>query len=284
MPFLDLSVFGCYIRIESLDERASSLLAGVYRSSIHTIKHPQILYRVGRESVSHRVYFAQNGMPDQVTRDHGDFVSKFDKDLVIEIQKLRPDLYFVHAAVFVLHGSAIALVAPSGFGKSTTTWGLLHHDFDYLSDELAPIDVSTLRVHPFPRALCLKTNPPSTYPLPASAIGTCRAFYVPTCLFPGQTITDSLPLDAIFFLRFISENTQPRLTPVSAADATVRLFTNTLNLLAHTEYGIDRAIAIVSKARCFELLTGDLGRTCELMRTFLAPHSGNITDAGCDVS
>ena len=30
------------------------------------------------------------------------------------------------------------------------TWALSHHGFRYLSDELAPIDPGTLRVHPFP--------------------------------------------------------------------------------------------------------------------------------------
>jgi len=45
--------------------------------------------------------------------------------LTIELQKLRSDLYFLHAAVLGFKGKACLLVAPSGGGKSLTTWGVI---------------------------------------------------------------------------------------------------------------------------------------------------------------
>ena len=48
------------------------------------------------------------------------------------------------------------LAGASGNGKSTTAWALLHRGFQYLSDELAPLDLSAMTVHAFPHALCLK--------------------------------------------------------------------------------------------------------------------------------
>ena len=47
-----------------------------------------------------------------------------------------------------------------------------------LSDELGPVDLKTLRIHPFTRALMLKTNPPASYPLPATTLHTSRGCYV----------------------------------------------------------------------------------------------------------
>ena len=60
------------------------------------------------------------------------------------------------------------VLGKTGAGKSTTAWGLLHHGFSYLSDELAPIDLETLEVLPYRHALCLKRRPPS--PLLAGAV------------------------------------------------------------------------------------------------------------------
>jgi hypothetical protein len=96
----------------------------------------------------------------------GEFLFLLEKDLTIELQKLRRELYFIHAAALTIDGKACLLLAPSGHGKSTTCWGLLHHGFGYLSDELAPLDLGTLEIQPYAHALCLKDEPPACYPLP----------------------------------------------------------------------------------------------------------------------
>ena len=167
--------------------------------------------------------------------------------------------------------AALALVAPSGYGKSTTTWGLLHHGFKYLSDELAPVHLTTMQVHPFPHALCLKAVPPNGYPLPKETIYTTVTAHVPTPFVPCETTMETIPLKAIFFVRFIGEISEPVLKPIGKAAAAARLFTNALNPLAHTGDGLDGAIAIVSKTRCFELLSSNLKPTCELIKsTFLS--------------
>ena len=267
MGLIELAVVGCNIRIECVDEKAEAFLNCVYRSFKRSIASAQVHYWIAREASTEKVYIARNGNRPEIAHDSGEFLYRFDKDLTVETQKLRADLYFLHAAVLEFNGSAIALVAPSGYGKSTTTWGLLHHGLEYLSDELAPVDLTNMRVHPFPRALCLKAKPPSDYPLPMSAISTGRTIHVPTYFLPCATITESLPLDTIFFLRFIGEGETPLLKGISKVDATVRLFTNALNPLAHPADGLDAAAEIVFKARCFELLTSDLRATCELAKT-----------------
>jgi len=274
MSPIELCVFGCDIRVECFDEQAASFLTRIYRLFKHPIKKAEISYRIARESSSERLYIARNGASPEIARDCGDFIYKFDKDLTIETQKLRPDLYFVHAAVLALDGYAIALVAPSGYGKSTTTWGLLHHGLQYLSDELAPIDITKMRIHPFPHALCLKAEPPSGYPLPTGTIYTARTAHVPTACLPCETVRELMPLKAIFFLRFIGEADAPVLKSMRNAEATARLFMNALNPIAHSADGLDAAMEIVSRTRCFELLSSNLQATCELIKsTFLSAFS-----------
>ena len=51
-------------------------------------------------------------------RGLGDFICKFDKDLIIETQKLRPDLYFVHGAVVAFREIAEETVRPRQLHES----------------------------------------------------------------------------------------------------------------------------------------------------------------------
>src|SRR5689334_5746793 len=281
MVALQLEVLDCGVQIECIDESAHSLLQNAYGCFQRPIKQTRLFYHI-TPSLSGRVLMERRGGCPEFAGEPGDLLSKFDKDLIVETQKLRSDLYFVHAAVLAFRDHAIALVAPSGFGKSTTTWALLHHGFKYLSDEIAPIDPRTLRVLPFPRALCLKNNPPCDYSLPLDVIATGRTIHVPTGVLPNGTITEPLSLDSILFLRFIGDGEFPGLKRLGAAESTVRLCTNALNPRAHRDCGLDSAMAIVANARCYELLTGDLRRTCELVKSLCVQsfaHAGTRFDS-----
>jgi hypothetical protein len=275
MSLIELSVFGCAIRAECTDEKAESLLNNIYFSFKRPVKHPHISYLCARDKKSDRLLIERIGACPKIAHDDSEFLHLFEKDVTVETQKLRPDLYFVHAAALVLEGHALALVAPAGHGKSTTAWGLLHRELKYLSDELAPIDLTKLEVHPFPHALCLKGLPPADYPLPKTTIYTARTAHVPADCLPSETTLEMMPLKAIFFLRFNAAISRPALKPVGKAEATVRLFTNALNPLAHSGEGLDAAIEVVSRVRCFELVSSDLQLTSELIRSaFLKNISG----------
>jgi hypothetical protein len=187
------------------------------------------------------------------------------QDLVVEIQRARPDLYFLHAAAVEYGGRAFLMVAESGGGKSTTTWALLHHGFRYGSDELAPVEPFTGRVHNFPCALCLKSDPPDSFPLPAGVIRTASLRHVPVESLPAPLAQFPFPLAAIFFVQYRPGATRPSVREVRAAEAGARLYAQALNALAHPREGLDAAIDIARRSRCFSLETGDLGATSQLV-------------------
>ncbi len=271
MNLIELSVFDCDIRVECADRQAESLLNSNYGWFKKRIEDPQINYQITRQGAAEGLSIARNGACPELARDDGDFLYMFEKDLTIETQKLRSDLYFIHAAVLELDGRGLALVAPSGYGKSTTTWGLLHYGFNYLSDELAPVDLTTMHVNPFPHALCLKAVPPNAYPLPKETIYTNYTAHVPAECLPCEETMEGVALDAIFFVKFIGGISDPLLKPMGKAEAVVRLFANALNPLAHPGDGLDGAVEIVSRTRCFELQYSNLKPTCELIKsTFLS--------------
>jgi hypothetical protein len=189
-------------------------------------------------------------------RSLGDLLFLLDKDLTIDLQRQRRDLYFVHAGVVASHGSAVAFVAPSGTGKSTTVWSLLRHGLKYVSDEMMPVNIETRRVLPYPRAVCLKTLPTGAYSVPASTIHAGRLHYVPlesrAMVRPRRT----LRLRTIFLVERNETEAASGLQPVNLAEAAVRLYANTLNALAHPGLGLDAAMLIARSAPCYRLSLG----------------------------
>lgn len=268
MPLLRFSLFGQSVLVACETGEDAALLEAVYGAFAcpdgSAAPGDMLAYTIGRGSAGSFLLRREGEDPVHAAND-GMLLFHFEKDLVVELQKRRRDLYFLHAAALERDGRALLLVAESGAGKSTTAWGLLHHGFRYASDELAPIDLATGLVHGFPHALCLKADPPAPYPLPAGVLRTPRSRHVPTGLLPAPLAPCPLPLDALVFLRYQPDLEAPAIRPMGAAEAAARLYVQALNPLAHPEDGLDAALQVVGGARRFGLEAADLDATCALL-------------------
>jgi hypothetical protein len=228
-----------------------------------------LLYRISKAAGESGYRIARRGREALAAADEADLLFLLEKDLTVELQKLRRDLYFVHAASLALARRAVLLVAASGKGKSTTCWALLHHGFDYLSDELAPLDLESLEVQPYPHAICVKKEPPSPYSLPAGTARTLATSHIPAEQLPHPAVMEATPLAAIFFLEYMPALKFPSVRAVSQAEAAARLFAQALNPLAHAEDGLAGAVTVVQGVPSFRLDSGDLSLTCALIRETL---------------
>ena len=230
---------------------------------------PDIAYTIGQADVDSGYWLTRTGQARIDARDVAEFLYFFEKDLTIELQRRRPDLYFIHAAAVGLDGKAAIIVAPSGTGKSTTTWGLLHAGLRYLSDELAPVDMATMTVHPYAHALCLKSEPPGPYPLPLETLRTAETLHVPVRFLPTEAALLPTALAHTIFLKRDVSLDHPGIREVNAGEAAVRLLANALNPLAHRGDGLDAAIEIARHTRSVELQVAGLAETCEAVRAIL---------------
>lgn len=220
-------------------------------------------------------YRVQGALPDAVVMredqtvasaaDDYDLLYGFEKDLTLQLQYRRPDLLFLHAAALGWNRRGVLITAPSGTGKSTTTWGLLHHEFEYLSDELAPIDLDAMTVLPYPHALCLKATPPPPHPLPPDVLTTAWTRHVAPESVPGATVTEPMPVTTVMVLTRPPDNAQPAISPISSAAAAAQLYGNGLNLLAHGNQGLDAVVRVARHCRCYHLTGGELEATCRLI-------------------
>lgn len=257
--------------IQSEDEEVVSFVRAGFGSMLVDPSPPLPVvrrYRIGRASSGSGFRFATNDDEPELLEDAGELLFRLDKDITISLQLQRADLFFLHAAVVALGDRAVVLSAPSGTGKSTLALALLEDGFDYLSDELAPIDVQRLAVHPFPHALCLKSPPPAPYCLPTRTLRTGERYHLPADSLRGGARTQSLPVAAFIFLRRGSRTTAAY-RPITRGTAIAHLMSNALNSLAHPAAGLDVAAMLSQAAPCFELDSADLGAACQAVHEIL---------------
>lgn len=263
-------LLGCVVEIDCRDRPAAELIRADYAAmQFHHGAKPDLEYKVWRRNGS-QFCVARQGREPITAADEGELLFILEKELTIELQKIRRELYFLHAAALSLAGRALLIVAASGTGKSTTAWALLHHGFDYLSDELAPVALDSLRVQPYPHALCLKREPPLAYPLPVRSVRTSSTLHVPVTQMPSSAVSQTMPLSAMFFLEYCPELEIPTARKITRAEAAVRLFVNALNPLAHEQDGLAGAAIIAQSAPSFHLKSAELGLTCELVKAILS--------------
>ena len=263
---------GCGIEIECRDERAWKLLIANYGLMRQRSGTPQVDLRYVIDGGAGRRGFSvyRSGRAPFVAADDGEFLFLFEKNLTIEMQRQRSELYFLHAAALEYAGQALLLAGASGQGKSTTAWALLHQGYRYLSDELGPVDLASMEVHPYPHALCLKQEPPVGYPLPAPTFRTSRTLHIPARYLPRPIVSQPTPLATVILLEYCPEAKSSALEPISTGEAAARLYTHALNPLAHADDGLEGVLAIARQTRCFRLRSANLDSTCTLIKEFTA--------------
>ena len=156
-------------------------------------------------------------------------------------------------------------MAKSGGGKSTTCWALASHGCSYLSDELAPVELHSLEVLPYPHALNLKSEPSAPYILPDTTLRTDYTLHVPPADLPSGYELSARTLSTIFHLNHVSPETVPALEEISAGKSAALLYANALNPLCHEGDGLDAAVDIASRCRNFHVTSGALDKTAALI-------------------
>ena len=202
--------------------------------------------------------------------DLGALVYEVESDIVIRLQLGRPDLLFLHAAVISNEHSSCIVTGPSGAGKSTTCWGMLHHGFRYTSDELAPIETSNVRIHPYIHALCLKSYPPCEYRLPNGAVRTERGYHIPVNDLPSLIQPEPPLARFLVFVQYDATLTAPEIKEIDSAEAAARLYPNLLNALAHTRDGLTPLARLVTQLKCMQVRSAGLRATCLALADRLA--------------
>lgn len=256
----------CRFELRCSDDDVAALIAGAFGALAAAPALPGRAYREYFISATAGTAYRVASEAGVLECDGADaMLFHIDKSITIELQHLRPDLFFVHGAALVWNGRVFVVSAPAGTGKSTLTLVALQLGFEYFSDELAPINLHRFSVYPYARALYMKTVPPPPHALPTGTIDYGGRYHVPMAMPASATASGDAPLAALIFLRRDTE-TFKGLRSISAASGATRLIANALNLLAHPAAGIEAAAAISQAIDCFELDATDLTAASETIR------------------
>jgi hypothetical protein len=262
-------MLGQHVRIQCQDACLEDIVRANFGAMLVTAAEqpPDLDYLLAADAGRSSFMLSRAGVAVASARQAADLLFLLEKELVVALQRRRSDLLFLHAAALVHRGRAYVLVGDSGHGKSTTAWGLLHHGFGYLSDELAPIDLVTLEVLAYPHALCLKRAPPPEYPLPQGVLDLQATVHVPAQAMPQAAAADArCPVEAVLFVRYLKDATTPVLRELGRAEAGARLYVASLNALAHPHRGMDAVARIAARVSSFALDAAGLRDTCDMVR------------------
>lgn len=256
---LNFAVVGTHARVACADSAIADLVRRNYSACLDTTSAADIDYEIGRDDSGFYLRRTDGAAGHAWgALDAAELIFLLEKDLILEAQVRRSDLYFLHAAAVAMHGRAMLLIGRSGSGKSTTCWGLLHHGCSYLSDELAPLDLRDFTVTPYPHAVCLKSEPDAPYSLPTTTLRTDTTLHVPAAALPCSVVAAQTPLQAIVHVQHIGTDQPPALSRLSAAQAGMLVYANALNPLCHPGDGLDAALEIASRYPVYSLTTGAL--------------------------
>lgn len=70
----------------------------------------------------------------------------------------RENYFYLHGGAVVKNNKCICFLAPSNTGKTTLTIDFLKQGYDYLTDDIIPIDLTNLTTQGFPKPLFLRPN------------------------------------------------------------------------------------------------------------------------------
>lgn len=198
----------------------------------------------------------------------------------------------LHAATLSWRGQGVLFAAGSGSGKSTLAAGAMaaarrEAGWRLLSDEFALIRRQTLELMPFAKALCIKAGSFSIVrglglPLFArrhyAKATKGRVGFVTPADLPGEAVGRPCPVRAVFFPQYMGDAT-PAAEPLSRAEAVVRLSEMIFNRHHLGPTALEILSAVVAGARCWQLTTGCLESTLDLVQSLVEPEAGRQEEA-----
>ena len=99
------------------------------------------------------------GQPMELSAPPSAFHDLLRQTILKDFIASRPDLIWLHAGAVQMGDTAVVIAGPSGSGKSTLVTELSKLGWLYLSDEVAPIDSSSMKVLPYPRTPARREPP-----------------------------------------------------------------------------------------------------------------------------
>ena len=189
-------------------------------------------------------------------RGHGDvraetlpvLLKHFKQQVLTCFIQARPDLVWLHAGAVASGGKAVLLIGPWGSGKSTLAAQLCKRGWHYLSDDIAPLDPVSSRVHPFPLKPVRRKE--AGRRLPREHVSMLQKEEV--SLHPDAVCRKAVPVKAVVFPAFSPEG-ENTMRPRSPSRAALECVNHCLNFEAHEGKALKYLCDLAGRVPVFHL-------------------------------
>lgn len=163
-----------------------------------------------------------------------------------------PNLIWLHAGAVAKGGAVLLLPGSRGQGKSGISTGLCQSGWQFLSDDISPLDPLTDKIIPFSLSPSAREFPGET-----KSEDWLRAYNKKDIELPKDNLVrQHLPLGKIIFPQFeFGATTQ--LDEISPALTALELFKNCWNFDDHKEQLINYISSLVNHVPAYKLVYGD---------------------------
>jgi hypothetical protein len=129
-------------------------MASAYRRFVSTETAPEGTHEIVLESAESSS-FSDGSTRVPIINRASPALQIYDRFLNAVFDRISTHAVLHAGALVTPRGDALLIAGPSGFGKTSLTLELLCRGLGFLSDDYAPVDLSTGRVHPYPRTVGL---------------------------------------------------------------------------------------------------------------------------------
>ena len=164
----------------------------------------------------------------------------------------KPELIWLHAGAVAKQGEVFLIPGARGQGKSGISTGLCQLGWQFLSDDISPLNPATDKVTPFSLSAAAREFPGEQKP-----DDWLRAYNKTDIEIPkSQLVRQSLPLGKIIFPKF-NHGASTQLSELSPALSALELLQNCWNYDDHKELLVTYISELVKKVPAYKLVYGD---------------------------
>jgi hypothetical protein len=188
------------------------------------------------------------------------YLRAFYRQIVCHFVDRLPRLVWLHAGAAAFADGAVVLPGEWARGKSSLVMELSRRGWSFLSDDIAPLDVSAGTVVPFPTTPQIRFNVDKR--LRREELGGFAKQASP--LEPESVAKTPAPLSMIVFPHYATD-AESRLAPVPPAEAVGKLIENCISFVQNEDAVIRRLCAIAEALPIYSLRFGDVRSAADLL-------------------
>jgi hypothetical protein len=173
-------------------------------------------------------------------------------EIVMGLMAARSDLLWFHAGAVADDAGAILFAGPGGSGKSTLVAHLYQQGWQYLSDDVMPLDLATGKILPFPQTPRVRQNTGEL--VPSDRLGEVPKFEVR--LERDRVCREAVGVRAIVFAQY-DPAISTQLSPCSPGTTALELLRNCINFLDHKQIALEQVGKLVKQSSGVQLEFSD---------------------------